>query len=322
MLEVLNCAPLTSIQDLGRPGLRHLGIASAGALDPITVQQLNLLLGNDPKAAVIELTTGRGMFQFHQDAVFAFSGIDPGARLLDRERHPLAGDPLLPGHACSVRAGEILHLSGPRVAGPSYLAIAGGFQVPVVLGSRSTDLINRFGGLHGRPLQSGDCIAIGESDTNPAIRSGIRPPAPDGTLRAIQGPEYSLFRAQSRADLWQEGWRVDRDSSRMGLRLRGGRLLRQDSSEIPSSPVLPGVIQVPADGRPIILGNDAQTMGGYPRIATIIRADLWQLAYLPPGSEVQLLEVSVDEARALAREEGEYLQRLATTLDTEARVEA
>lgn len=316
MIEVLNCAPLTSIQDLGRPGLRHLGIARSGAMDPMVTQQLNLLLGNSCNAAVIEFSMGRAMFRFHEDALIALSGADCRARLLDSEREPITAEYLMPGYQYRIKADTVLQLSGP--SGPNgrcYLAIRGGIQVPLVLGSRSTDLNNRFGGLQGRPLQAGDVLGLGDqAGALPSSSKGIRAPAADGQLRAIRGPEYDLFQAQARADLWQELWRVSRNSNRMGLRLEGASLQLDTATELTSSPVLPGIIQVPADGKPIILANDAQTMGGYPRIATIINADLWQLAYLPPTSRIRLREVTLEEAQEASAHNRLYLERLERTL--------
>lgn len=311
MFEVLRCGPLTTIQDQGRHGLRHLGVGQSGCLDPVAAAQVNLLLGNDRHEAVLEVLHPPLLLACHSDCDIALSGDDTDARLLDRHRQPVPGGRLFPGRVHRVRQGQILLLPGrqqPRTY--AVLGMAGGIDVPEVLGSRSTDLNNRFGGIEGRPVQSGDRLYVNHHvDTGRRLPAGIRSIGPTGRLRAIPGPEYGRFTRQAAMDLWQTRWSVGRQCNRMGLRLSGTRL-QSDNEGMPSSAVLPGVVQVPPDGQPIILANDAQTTGGYPRIASIITADLWQLAYLGPGSRIRIEQVSVEEALAASRAWQKYWSRL------------
>jgi len=312
MFEVLRSGPFTTIQDQGRHGLGHLGISRSGCMDPVASAQVNLLLGNAPTAAILEILHPPLLLACHGDCDIALSGDDGDARLLDVHRQPVPGGGLSPGRVHHIRRHQILQIAGRnRARNHVVLGLAGGINVPEVLGSRSTDLNSRFGGLEGRALQSGDRIhAAPDGDTGRRLRQGIRPIAPGSTLRAIQGPESELFTRQSRMDLWQSRWTVGQHSNRMGLRLSGPSLHSEDSGRMVSSAVLPGVIQVPPDGIPIILGNDAQTIGGYPRIASIITADLWQLAYLGPGSRLRIQQVSVKEAGAANRRWQRYWSTL------------
>lgn len=312
MFEVLRCGPLTTIQDQGRHGLRHLGVGQSGCMDPVAAAQVNLLLGNARHEAVLEVLHPPVLLACRSDCDIAMAGDDTDARLLDRHRQPLPAGRLAPGHVHIVRQGQLLFLPGRRQPCTyAVLGMAGGIDVPEVLGSRSTDLNNRFGGIGGRPVQSGDRLYVNhQADTGRRLSSGIRPIAPSGRVRAIPGPEFECFTRQARMDLWQTRWSVGRQCNRMGLRLCGRSLQSGDAGEMSSSAVLPGVVQVPPDGQPIILANDAQTTGGYPRIASIITADLWQLAYLGPGSRIRLEQVSMEQAQAAGRDWQRYWSTL------------
>lgn len=310
MIEVIRCGALTTIQDAGRHGLRHLGVSQCGALDPVAMQQANLLLGNAPDAAVLEISVGPLALRFYQDCAVAMSGSSfasfHGMPDIAAERR------LLPGHVVIIRSGEILTLSKPLVPGARcYLAFAGGIDVPVVMGSRSTDLNAGFGGFLGRALQAGDRLPTGPA-SQPQVESpkGIRPLAPSHILRALPGPDFESFTTDSQILFWSQPWRISHQSNRMGLRLNGTSLQLEERVELPSAGVLPGDVQVPPDGLPIVLANDAQTIGGYPRIASVIRADLWQLAHVPPCTSVYFVPVSLDEAIAARGRQEHYLRRL------------
>lgn len=310
MMEVLRCGALTTIQDLGRHGLRHQGVSQSGALDPIAMQQANLLLGNAPDAAVLEISVGPLVLRFERDCAVAMSGSSFAASHTTPDA--VTETRLLPGHGAIIRSGETLTLSKPLVPGARcYLAFAGGIDVPVVMGSRSTDLNAGFGGLQGRALQAGDRLPTGPSSPY-QLKSGrgIRPFAPSHILRALPGPDYESFTTDSQILFWSQPWRISHQSNRMGLRLNGAALQLEEPLELPSAGVLPGDVQVPPDGLPIVLSNDAQTIGGYPRIASVIRADLWQLAHVPPSTSVYFVPVSLEEAIAAAARQERYLQRL------------
>lgn len=310
MIEIMRCGPLTSVQDTGRFGYRHMGVGQAGARDTLAAQQANLLLGNQPEAAVLEFNFAPLRLRFTEPTCGVLTGTDYGTRLVSDNGTVLA-ERMMPGHVYAFPEGSELHASNPPAPGLfACLAIAGGIEVPLVMGSRSTDLASGFGGFQGRTLHTGDRLPTGETAATGIAEHGVRALNPTGVLRAIPGPEYTQFRPQARADLWQYTWRISPDSNRMGVRLIGDMLIREQNIELTSSAVLPGVVQVPGDGQPIILGPDAQTTGGYPRIASVIRADLWQLAYLKPGDYIRIDQVDIDHALRLNTELDRHLKQL------------
>lgn len=310
MIEIVSCGPLTSIQDTGRFGYRHMGVAQAGARDSMAAKQANLLLGNQPDEAVIEFCFPPLRLHFTETINGVVSGTDYGAKLVDSNGRVLA-ERVLPGHVYTFPAGSRLNAGNPPAPGLfACLAVAGGIDVPIVMGSRSTDMAAGFGGFRGRSLHAGDRLPTGKSPAAHSPRHGVRPLKPTGVFRAIEGPEYTQFRPQSRADIWQYSWRISPDSNRMGVRLVGDTLVREQNTELISSAVLPGVVQVPGDGQPIILGPDAQTTGGYARIASVIRADLWQLAYLQPGDRIRFEQINVDHAQKINADTEYHLEQL------------
>lgn len=308
-LVVVRPGMLASVQDLGRYGHRELGICPGGALDTLALTLANRLVGNEDGAAGLELTMGGCEFRFDNATRIALTGDDFGATL-DREL-------LRPYWSIPVAAGQTLRLASVNTIGPkaglrSWLGVAGGIDVPLLLGSRSTDLKAGFGGLSGRALKKGDRLAFGVSPLSDAQTErrafGVRAPewAMAGepsdigkaiSLRVMAGPEYEQFTIDARESLWGAPWRVTPQSNRMGSRLQGPALKRRRPVDMLSAGVIPGTIQVPPSGQPIILMGDAQTTGGYPRIGVVIRADLWKLAQTPLGGMLHL--VQVDAAAAL-----------------------
>jgi len=315
MIEVLRCGPFTTVQDLGRFGLRHLGVSQAGVLDPIATHQANLLLGNDPNAAVMELTAGPLQLAFHQDCTVVVTGVD-FTTSISTGKAAAQQESLLPGQPVALKAGMQITLQRPTIPGTrAYVAVSGGIDVPVVLGSRSTDLKAGFGGLHGRALQAGDALAIGRFFTPPRqIPCGIRPLTPSHVLRALPGPNYDAFTPAAHKRFWMQPWGISHQSNRMGLRLNGQALTLNNPLSLLSAGVLPGDVQVPTSGLPIVLSNDAQTIGGYPRIASVIQADIWQLAHLPPLTSVYFQPVTHAVAAQARERQLRYLERLAASL--------
>ena len=315
MIEVIRCGPLSTVQDLGRFGHRHLGVAQSGALDPIAVQQGNLLLGNEANAAVLEISVGPLQLQFHQSCRIVLMGVDFDS-VLTSEGDSNREQTVQAGHPVEVSAGMLLHLRKPAIAGArAYLIVSGGIDVPLVLGSRSTDLAAGFGGLHGGPLQAGDSLSIGRFCKPPQHRPyGVRSLAPSHVLRALPGPDYEAFTPQAHQQFWMQPWRISHQSNRMGLRLNGSPLSLQGPLSLLSAGVLPGDVQVPSNGLPIVLANDAQTIGGYPRIATVIQADLWQLAHMPPLTSVYFQAVTHSVALAAREKQKHYFTRLQDSL--------
>ncbi len=331
---------LCSVQDLGRHGQRRFGICPGGALDALALTLANRLVGNADAAAGLEITLGGCELRFEAATRIALAGDDFGARL--------DGRPLWPHWSVPVAAGQTLRLGGANACGAkagvrSWLAVAGGIDVAPVLGSRSTDLKAGFGGHEGRALRRGDRLPLGAPALPPGQLAraafGVRSPrwwrapheAPaeqhgDGEdegdaaatrLRVLPGPEYEQFTAASQSRFWGEPWRITPQSNRMGSRLAGPELKRRRPADLLSSGVVPGVIQVPPSGQPIVLLGDAQTTGGYPRIGVVIEADFWKLAQAPLGGALRFVRTDADGARAARERQERYLawvdQALAAT---------
>ena len=321
-MTILRPGMLASVQDLGRHGRRQLGICPGGALDELALVLANRLVGNPDGAAGLELTMGGCEIRFEAATRIAMAGDDFDARL--------GVAPLWPCWSVPVAAGQVLRLGRANRAGQkkgvrTWLAVAGGIDVPVILGSRGTDLKAGFGGHEGRALKAGDALATGATslDAGQLVRRpfGLRLPAwnndaGDGAivLRVMPGPEYEQFMVASREQLWREPWRMTPQSNRMGTRLEGAELKRRRSTDMLSSAVIPGTIQVPPSGQPIILLGDAQTTGGYPRIGVVIRADLWKLAQAPLDGRLRFRQVDAAGALAAWDEQKRYLAHIAQGL--------
>jgi antagonist of KipI len=300
-VSVVRAGYFTTVQDLGRTGLREYGVSLGGALDAHALRIANLLVGNDPAAAGIETTLGRVRLRFDDRRVVAWCG---GAVQLS------LGTVAVPaGRAAVVAAGEEVSIAAPERGARAWLSISGGVDVPLVLGSRSTDLRAQFGGLNGRALRDGDVLPLGESPDAPRIDSTWGAPqawAQTGTrgaiLRIIRGAEWERFTPFARESFLKEQFTVTDEADRMGARLDGPKLKRDTAAELVSEAVAPGTIQVPPNGAPILLLGDCQTIGGYPKLAHVITVDMPIAAQLRPGDPVRFAEVSLGEAHALLRE--------------------
>ncbi|WP_024304420.1 biotin-dependent carboxyltransferase family protein [Pseudogulbenkiania sp. MAI-1] len=300
MLEILRPGVQTTVQDLGRHGFRHLGIGQSGALDAPALMMANRLVGNPEGAAGLEIVLGPVSLRFSRAGWFALTGADFDATL--------DGLPVWCGWRQPVRAGQVLQLRGSRHGMRAYLAVDGGIAVAEVLGARATDLGAGFGGFAGRALQAGDHLPQGEPVALEG-KAGSRPPQWTPELRALPGPEYDEFAAAAQDAFWTRPWAITPQSNRMGYRLAGPALTREASHELLSHGVLPGVVQVPPGGQPIVLLADAQTTGGYPRIATVIEADLWKLAQARPGAELHFIPTTPAEARRALQQHRYQLNR-------------
>ncbi|HVI26749.1 MAG TPA: biotin-dependent carboxyltransferase family protein [Xanthomonadaceae bacterium] len=305
-IEVLAPGPLSTVQDRGRAGWRHLGVGVAGALDPYAHALANLLVGNAPDAAALEITLAGPRLRFERAAEIALCGADIDARC-DGAALPRARPLRLP-------AGSELALGACRMGARAYLAVAGGIAVEPVLGSRSTDLRGGFGGLQGRALRAGDLLPLGEAPRCDVDAIRIAPwwidDAPDGdprgAIRVLSGADATV----PGDALYAHGWKGAAASNRQGLRLEGAALEVADRGERVSAPVAPGTVQLPPDGQPIVLLADAQTHGGYPRIGHVIRADRPRLAQLRPGDRLRFAPCTQEEARLAWQTQQQALARL------------
>lgn len=306
MIELLRAGPLTTVQDLGRTAWRDRGISRCGMLDDLALMQANLLVGNAVGAAGLEFTLGPALLRFGADGCFAFTGSDADATL--------DGQPVRLGWRHAVRAGQVLRLAAPRERMRTVLAVAGGIAVAPALGSRSTDLKAGFGGFQGRALRDGDTLPWQPPAAVPARRVGLRPPAWDASVRVLPGPEHDQFSSIAREAFWSRDWTLTPQSNRMGFRFAGPALDRVTAGDLPSHGVLPGVIQVPPAGQPIVLLADAQTTGGYPKIGVVIAADLWKLAQLRLGAPLRFLRCTRDEAITALRQRRTLIEQWTTAL--------
>jgi KipI family sensor histidine kinase inhibitor len=301
---------LTLVQDSGRVGYGHLGVPRSGPMDWVALRVANLLVGNAPGAAGLEINLVGPALRFHRDTVLAVTGADLGPTL--------DGEPLVPWTACYVRAGQVLRFSPRRAGLRAYLALAGGIAVPPVLGSRATYVRAGFGGLAGRALQAGDRLALEPPPADPRRQLGCylppehRPPyAAAAEVRVLLGPHADRFPGEAVDTFFGATYTVSPASDRMGYRLAGPRLARREPADLVSGGMPLGGVQVPGDGQPIVLLSDHQPTGGYPLIATVIQADLPLVAQLAPGDSVRFRAVSLVEARAAYRERLEACAALA-----------
>ncbi|MBY4615352.1 MULTISPECIES: biotin-dependent carboxyltransferase family protein [Rhizobium] len=319
MIEILESGPFNTVQDLGRPGYRDIGVSASGAMDPLAVRIGNSLVGNDENAAVIEVQTFPFSLRFERRAVFAVTGADG---------HPhLEGSELIPWCAYMAEPGQVLELKQPPRRARAYISFGGGLDIPVVMGSRSTSLRGGFGGNAGRPLAKDDRITVGEDaeiamlpatglavvEPGVALRDVF--PAPvDGALpiRALPAGEHGLFAGDGEA-FWGQTWRISSRSDRTGYRLSGEPITPTASIEMRSHGVVPGVIQVPPGGEPIVQMSDANTAGGYPKVAGVIECDLWRLGQARIGARLKFVRSTHAEARAVEQAVARYVEDIRLT---------
>jgi antagonist of KipI len=303
---------LTSVQDRGRTGFRQFGVSTSGALDSFALRVANLLVGNDEGAAGVEITLGGLQLRFGDQRIVAWCGGEFDVQI---------GSRALPaGHVAHLQPGDELKFGHAQVGCRCWLAMSGGIDVPIVLGSRSTDLRANFGGLDGRILRDGDQIPLAEfrlseTATTEDISSWAGPhdwvsPAKRYTvLRFVRGVDWSRFDDVTIQRFTIHEFSVSPDSDRMGVRLNGPEMKRDDQTDLISEAVAPGTIQVPPSGKPILLLGDCQTIGGYPKIAHVITLDLGVAAQLRAGDSVRFFEVSLQDAQWLLLERERDLER-------------
>jgi len=263
-VEVLAAGPLTTFQDLGRPGLAHLGVPPSGAVDARALADGNRLVGNPAGATALEATLVGPRLRFRRDALVALAGAE-GAR------------------SFLVRAGEVLDVGACRPGARVYVCVAGGFVVQPVLGSTSTDLLT---GLGPPPLRDGDVFAIGPAPAAASVQRAFTATAPAGPLRLLLGPRDDRLTQAGLETLFTSPWRVSTAADRVGVRLDGPRLETTRSDELPSEGLVTGALQVPPSGRPILLLNDHPTTGGYPVVGVVHSDDLPLAGQLRPGDVV------------------------------------
>lgn len=305
MITVMNSGLFSTIQDTGRWGYQAYGMPVAGAMDLFSCQVANLLVGNQPQAAVIEMTLSGGSFRFEQECYVAIAGSDMEATM--------NGVPVANWSAFCVPAGGELVFSYAVTGCRTYLAVYGGIDVPLVLGSRATYTRAGIGGLEGRTLKCGDILKAGrgvEKSAMPRILDEQYIPqyASEIKLRVLLGPQDNLFTAQGIQTFFSATYTISTDADRMGYRLEGPAVEHNAKADIVSDALCQGAIQVPGHGMPIIMMADRQTTGGYTKIGAVIGSDLALLAQARPGDTVRFIECTDEEAVAALRDnENTYL---------------
>lgn len=267
MITILKAPPFATVQDRGRSGHRSIAVPPSGAMDPEALDRANQMVGNAPGTAGIEWGIGGGRLRLSDALDAALAGADAIAR----------------------REGDELIVEGFRSGAWAYLAVAGGVEVPEVLGSRSTYLPARFGGMDGRLLRAGDVLRTGAAPRGGARMAIASAPVGEAgaAFRVLPGPDLAFVGKAIWGDFLEAEWIVSRAASRAGYRLEGPSLPVEAAPELPSVPVCPGTVQLPPGGQPIVLMPDGPTVGGYPRIAVLLSSELGRFAQRRPGEPVR-----------------------------------
>ncbi|SEM28461.1 antagonist of KipI [bacterium A37T11] len=315
---------LTTIQDQGRWNYLALGVPVSGAMDALAANMASIVLGNEKGSAVLEFTYAGACFETETAILMAYAGGGAVMRINDRDL------PIL--RPVYVPAGALVTLIKSPEGCRTYMAVAGGWNIPVVLGSRSTYLPARFGGYQGRAIQAGDVIGAVRnfSDSTRQILKSLQGnllkftswsmaaqqflPANRFQIRVVPGREFTWFEGGSLVSFLTKPYTLDLRSDRMGYQLNGTQMLRSVKKELLSTATLPGTIQVTGDGRLVILMVDGQTTGGYPRIAHVAMVDLPLCGQLKPGDQIQFSEISAVEAEILWLDRSYQLQKLEIAL--------
>ncbi len=282
----------TTIQDAGRRGARHLGVPQSGAADRVCLAFANAAVGNRWDAPALECTMTGPALSFEMDIGFALSGADMGALLND--------EPVGRYQTISARPGDRLALGAAQAGARAYIAFAGGMAGFAFFDSVSTYMPAGLGGLEGRALRTGDTIGSRKATMMAPvdIPDTLRPHfGHDWILRATEGPDTESFNPKTVRHFFSAPFKAGRRGDRMGLRLIGAEMISEDARAMKSSAVFPGTVQCPPDGAPILLGPDAQTVGGYRRIAQVIDADLPLIGQIRPGDRIWFRRIKAQTAR-------------------------
>lgn len=310
-LRIVAAGFAPTIQDLGRPHVQHLGVPPAGALDPSALRIANALVGNPPETAAVELRVMGPTIEIEADAVrLALVGTGAPVEIVGERRVEAPSY-----QSIRLTRGRRLRIGSLSDTGVGYLAIEGGFAIAPVYDSLSTYTRARIGGLDGRTLRDGDCLPlhIPSAGERAELRCGDRSWWREtGPVRVVLGPQDDYFAADSIATFFDAEYRVTREADRMGMRLDGPALTHSRGHDIVSDGIVTGAIQVPGNGRPIILLADHQTTGGYAKLGTVISADVPRLGRMRPGDTLRFARVEVAAAEAARRV---LEDRVARTID-------
>ena len=307
-ITVLKPGMLTTLQSRPRIGMRHLGVPSGGAADPLSLALANKLVGNAWDATALEVTLLGPTLRFDAQCSFAIAGAPVAATL--------NGQPVDCHAAVAAKPGDELKVGSAVHGVRAYIAVAGGFPADDVLGSTSTNLQAEFGGLQGRALQNGDILDFVPSDTNVLKTPAEFVPPFTGSwgLRACDSLETELL--DDSDELFETNWTVGQRADRMGLQLEGNKLNVASDGRMPSAGIFPGAIQCPQDGSPFLLSVDSGTVGGYPRVGYVARVDRHLLGQLRPGDHVRLLRREPEDANEELRAKIDYWREWLPDIET------
>ena len=281
---------LTTVQDAGRWGFQAQGVPVAGPMDPVSHRLANALVGNTRDAALLEVTLLGPELEFEDERLVAVTGAEFDLALDDRS--------VPSGAPFTVSAGSRLRFGARRRGARAYLAVSGGIAVTPILGSRATHLVSAMGGVDGRALIAGDRLPLGVSSSPKpsALNPQLLALSPNVVLRVLPGPQLEYFAPEALAVLQSAPYVIARNSDRMGFRLEGPALTHARGADIISDATPLGVLQVPASGQPILLMADRQTTGGYPKIATVIAADMTIAGQLGPADTITFVVCTPHDA--------------------------
>lgn len=322
MMIIIKPGLLTTVQDLGRYGFQKNGVTTSGAMDPFSHRIANLLVGNEDMASTLEATLIGPSLKFQEDSLIAICGGDFSPKI--------NGEQVKMWRPIFIKKGSTLHIGQAVKGSRAYLAVAGGFQVPSIMGSKSTYLRGKLGGFYGRSLLAGDSLPIGPlsklsqrmlqhfvkmgtsrsfAEANWSISADFLPRyQANPTIRVMKGRHFQWFNQESKTVFFNEPYKVTPESDRMGYRLKGSPLNLTEPIEVLSEAVNFGTIQVPSDGNPIVLLADCQTVGGYPKIAQLASVDFPLIAQSKPGSTIRFHEITYKEAQLLYLEREKLIQ--------------
>jgi biotin-dependent carboxylase-like uncharacterized protein len=316
LLKVVASGLMTTLQDLGRHGYQRLGIPVSGALDGVSLRAANLLAGNSPGTGALEIAYQGPTLAVEAESIrVAYAGGTAAIEILSGEDGS-SGVRLQPLQSARLRKGQILRIGALSGSAVGYLAVEGGFDVATVLGSQSTLARAGLGGLEGRPLRAGDTLSLKQERTEDR-QERMLPSlalAPPPYVRVLFGPQDDYFSNEGKRTLLESVYTVSPASDRMGMRLAGPALEHARGYNIVSDGTAPGAIQVPGNGLPIVLLADRQTTGGYPKIATVISADMPALGRLMPGAKVAFKTVDIAAAEAAHRQHRADLDAIADSI--------
>jgi len=305
-IKIIKAGMLTTIQDMGRYGYQETGMAVSGVMDTRSTALANILVGNEETEGVLEVTIMGPTIEFTADNIIAITGGDLGAALDGKE---------LPRYeAVLVKAGQTLSFAMPKSGARAYVAFAGGLDVPVVMGSKSTNLKSKIGGFEGRKLETGDAIGFTAPKTDLPNLCQRKLPVPDFSakeheLRVVLGPQDDCFPQSSIDTFFNNVYTISNEYDRMGCRMQGEVIKHKVGGDIITDGISFGAVQVPSHGNPIVMMADHQTTGGYTKIGNVISVDLPILAQCMPGHKIHFKWISIEAAQYwYCREKKEFAE--------------